>query len=819
MESIIRNSPESLFSQALEKHLAGNLAEAEVIYNSILLQQPRNFDVLACLGTIALQRLDAAEGVRLLKASLEIDSSQAYIHNLLASGLKELQQYDEAVASCDQAIALTPDYADAYYNRGIALFCLNRLQEAIASFDRALALKPGFADAYYNCGIAQHKLGLLEEAIVSYDHAILFKPDYVEAFYNRGNVLLALGRHEQAIESYDGAITIKPEYAEALNNRGNALVALQRFDEAIASYDIAIQLNMNYAEAFFNRGNALRHLNRLDQAITNYDCAIVFKPDYVDAYTNRGNVLLSMKRFAEAAASYEQAIALDAGHADTYCNRGNALYELGELEQALADYHKALEIDPDYMSARWAIALSQFSAILEPGQDVQGQRLQVAQKIAELDAWLDASRISKAAATVGDLTLFYLSYQEEDNKPLLAQYGALCNRIMAHWQNQQDYHCCTLAGAGRIKVGIVSNHIKAHSVWYALTKGWVQNLARDKLELHIFYTGKDFDSQTALARAKSTSFVQGELTLTQWTEAILSHQIEVLIFPEIGMDPMTMKLANLRLAPVQIAAWGHPETSGLPTIDYFVSAQGMEPENGQQYYTERLIQLPNLGGYYQSLNVTAQTPDLGKLGINEDGPLLVCPGTPYKYAPQYDWLLVEIAQRLGQCQFIFFTFGLENDLTGKLKQRLQRKFKDSGLDLDEFAKFIPWLDAPEFYGLMQRADVYLDTIGFSGFNTAMQAVQCSLPIVTREGRFMRGRLASGILKQLDLQELVAGNEEDYIALAVRLVQDKAYRQSISQRIDQMSHRLFTDLQPIRAMEDFLMEVCRNGKANSQPVSF
>jgi predicted O-linked N-acetylglucosamine transferase (SPINDLY family) len=431
-----------------------------------------------------------------------------------------------------------------------------------------------------------------------------------------------------------------------------------------------------------------------------------------------------------------------------------------------------------------------------------------------LDAWLDASRIGKAAATVGDLTLFYLSYQEEDNKPLLAQYGALCNRIMAHWQKQQNYHCSTLASAGRIKVGIVSNHIKAHSVWFALTKGWVQNFARDKLELHIFYTGKDFDSQTALAQAKATSFVQGELTLTQWTEAILSHQIEALVFPEIGMDPMTMKLANLRLAPVQIAAWGHPETSGLPSIDYFVSAQGIEPENAQRYYTERLIQLPNLGCNYQLLNVTARAPDLPKLGIKEGYPLLICPGTPYKYAPQYDGILVEIAQRLGLCQFIFFTFGLENDLTGKLKQRLQRKFKDSGLELDDFALFIPWLEAPEFYGLMQRADVYLDTIGFSGFNTAMQAVQCSLPIVTREGRFMRGRLASGILKQLGVQELVAANEEDYIELTVKLVQDKAFSQSVSQRIGQASPRLLNDLQPIRAMEDFLMEVCRGSKAKS-----
>ena len=113
-----------------------------------------------------------------------------------------------------------------------------------------------------------------------------------------------------------------------------------------------------------------------------------------------------------------------------------------------------------------------------------------------------------------------------------------------------------------------------------------------------------------------------------------------------------------------------------------------------------------------------------------------------------------------------------------------------------------------FYGLMERADVMLDTLGFSGFNNAMQAVQCGLPIVAYEGRFMRGRLASGILRQMGLHELVAANDRDFTNLAIRLCRDVEYRESIRRRIAEGREILFGDDAPIRALEDFLAGAVR-----------
>jgi predicted O-linked N-acetylglucosamine transferase (SPINDLY family) len=275
------------------------------------------------------------------------------------------------------------------------------------------------------------------------------------------------------------------------------------------------------------------------------------------------------------------------------------------------------------------------------------------------------------------------------------------------------------------------------------------------------------------------------------------------------MDPMTVKLASLRLAPVQVATWGHPETTGLPTIDYYLSAADFEPTDAQHNYTEQLVLLPHLGCAYEPQLVDVIEPDLSVLGINAQLPILLCPGSPFKYAPEYDRVLTEIGLELGPCQFIFFSSRWP-ERSEKLRQRLSIAFTSAGLLSAEYLVFVPWLAPPLFYGLMKRALLYLDTIGFSGFNTAIQAVECGLPIVTREGKFMRGRFASGILKRIGLPDLVASSEAAYVEVAVRLAKDQLFRSMVRERMALSRHLLYRDIGVIRAMENFLAAAVLRG---------
>jgi predicted O-linked N-acetylglucosamine transferase (SPINDLY family) len=153
---------------------------------------------------------------------------------------------------------------------------------------------------------------------------------------------------------------------------------------------------------------------------------------------------------------------------------------------------------------------------------------------------------------------------------------------------------------------------------------------------------------------------------------------------------------------------------------------------------------------------------------------------------------------------VFFEHRLA-PLSAALRTRLVAEFARRGLAFERCATFVPWQSRVAFFGLLQAADVFLDTIGFSGFNTALQAVECGLPVVTREGRFLRGRLASGILKRIGMPDLVVKDERQYVTLALRLAQDAGYRAQVRRRMAAGVSLVYEDPAPIRALEAFLAQ--------------
>ena len=756
---------------ALQHHQAGRLSEAEVAYRAVLAAEPGNIDALHFLGVIAYQLGNHEQAAELISRALTLNASNAPAHNNLGNVFRAQGKLDEALVCFEKAVALQPEYVDAHLNLGAVFRAQGKLEEAVACYQRALSLAPDFPTAHFNLGNVLNEQGKPEEAVACYRKALALKPDLVEAHFNLGNVLRERGELDKAIACYYKALALKPDFSEAHANLGNVLDEQGKPGEAVSCHRTALALRPDLAEAHFNLGNALRNQGHLDEAMACYRKALVLKPDFPEAHYALGKTLADDNHFNEA----------------------------------LDHHRKALSLRASYAEARWSFAMSQIPAVY--GEDTEPRRYRAAfsLELDELYRWFDSTRVAEGFRAVGVQTPFYLAYQEENNRELLLRYGNLCTRFMADWAGRQgfDRSARREPDPGIMRVGIVSCHFRNHSVWNAIVKGWFEQLDRTRFALYAFDLGLDQDRETLYAKSRARHFEQGGRSLRQWVEAILDHQPDVLIYPEIGMDPRVVKLASMRLAPVQVASWGHPETTGLPTMDYYLSAEDLEPANPQENYTERLVTLPHLGVFFQSSQVDVVDPDLSSLGIESRFPLLVCPGVPFKYAPQHDRVLTEIARRLGRCRFVFFAHKNRN-MSEKLRRRLEVAFTRSRLEFNEFVTFIPWQSRPAFYGLLKRADVFLDTIGFSGFNTAMQAVECGLPVVTREGRFLRGRLASGILKRMGLSELVVESEDDYVALTVRLAQDSGYRAQIRERIEASRHILFGDLAPIRALEDFLV---------------
>ena len=155
-------------------------------------------------------------------------------------------------------------------------------KNALSYFNNAIKLDPFYHQAWYNRGIALRGLGRIEEAIASFDYALKIKPDYHEAWYNRGKVLDDLGRYEEAIASYDQALKIKPDKHEAWNNRGNALFNLGRYEEAITSYDQALKIKPDDANAYYNKACTYAQLENISLALDNLKQAINLDSQFLE---------------------------------------------------------------------------------------------------------------------------------------------------------------------------------------------------------------------------------------------------------------------------------------------------------------------------------------------------------------------------------------------------------------------------------------------------------------------------------------------------------------------------------------------------------
>jgi len=679
------------------------------------------------------------------------------------------------------------------------------IEAALDLYRKVLADDPDNFDALHLLGVAAHDVGNDLEAVTLIERAIVIDPTCPAAYRNLGEVFRALGMLDRAVACQKRALALDPRAADAYNSLGIAYAMMGLPDKAIEVYDNAIECRPDYVEAHCNRGNALIELARPGDAIACFERAIEINPEYARAHVFLGRALEGVDRSADALAIYQYALALDPDVQDGNLFLGRLLQSQGLVRDAQDCYGKVLASQPENVEARWFLAMSELAPVHEADEAAQVSREKFEQALMALDTWFDDRRTPRGYTVVGAQQPFFLAYHDRNNRNLLKRYGDLCVRLMAHWQQERGLRIERGEAAGRIRVGIVSGQFREHSVWRAILKGWLEQVDRDRISFHLFYTGTQQDAQTGAARARADHFVHGPKGFAAWVDEIVGQKLDVLIYAEIGMDPLSLQLASTRLAPVQAVTWGHPETSGLSTIDYYLSAEDFEPKNAQENYTEKLVPLPHLGCYYEALSVKEVEPDFSELGVDEDVPILICPGLPFKYAPKHDWMLVEIARRLERCQFVFFHFSREN-LSEKLEQRLEAAFEEAGLFFYGQAIFLPFLSREAFYALMRRATVFLDTIGFSGFNTAMQAIECGLPVVTREGKFMRGRLASGILRRMGMPELIAGTDQEYVDLVVKLAADANYAVEVRRRIEAKREVLFGDSAPVRALEDFLVTV-------------
>ena len=834
----------ALLNQAVALHQAGRLDEAATAYQQFLQQFPGQFDATHLLGVIALQRGDLATAEKQIAQALASKPKDAAALNNLGTVLLRARRLDEAREQFERAAKAQPTFVDAQSNLGNVLRQLGRVADslvplkraygaspksgeiadllgaslletgdgrgAVAIFETSVKSRPRDARAWLNLSIASELAGNPKRALEAADQSLAVEPA-AAAHGARGRALAGLGNLDAARQAFDAGVRAAPSDAVARHNFGVFLREQGEIDAALAQLREALKLDPALAAAHEALVGALLDGGHNDEALRHGQAFGQSNPDTSAALAMQASAQFALGRMEDAVDLYARAVAAPGPDASTFLGYGNALLAAGDGAAATKQFVRAVDLDPQNARARFALAMSHLRPIYDDAGQMDASRKAFARALGELDAWCTPARAAAAAQAVGSAQPFYLAYHAVDARPLLLPYGKLATRLMAAGVPGPRADASD-AGAGtarRLRVGIAAAQVRDHSVWNAITQGWVKHFDRARIEVTIFKLERASDDETARARRDAT-VVDTPTTLAGWAQAIADARLDVLIYPEIGMHPLTARLAAMRLAPVQAVSWGQPLTSALPTMDLFLSAKALEPDDAASHYAEKLVALPNLGVCLQPLQPEVVVPDFAGLGLNPDEPLLLCPGTPFKYTPQGDAALVAIAKRLqalGRGRLVFF-LSRRPAMSRQVEQRMRQAFGKAGVDYDRTVAWVPTLNRGRFYGLMRRSTAMLDTLGFSGFNTAVQGLECDLPVVAFEGAFMRGRLASGPLRHLGLDELVARTPEAFAEIALRLVEDEPWRAHLEREIAQRRHALFFDQAPVRALEEALFEAVK-----------
>ena len=229
---------------ALQHHNAGQLPEAESIYQQILQAEPTQPSALHLLGLIAHQ----------------------------------VGKNDIAVELIGKALAIKPDYAEAHYNLGIVFQEQGKLDEATESYRKALIINPDYAEAHNDLGNTFQKQGKLDKAIECYRKALAINPNYADPQNNLGNVFQKQGKADEATKCYRKAIAIKPNYADPHNNLGVVLQEQGKLDGAVASYHRALTINPDFAEVHNNLGLVLQAQGEPSKAFSHHRTAASLTP-------------------------------------------------------------------------------------------------------------------------------------------------------------------------------------------------------------------------------------------------------------------------------------------------------------------------------------------------------------------------------------------------------------------------------------------------------------------------------------------------------------------------------------------------------------
>ncbi|NBQ75338.1 MAG: tetratricopeptide repeat protein, partial [Acetobacteraceae bacterium] len=581
-----------------------------------------------------------------------------------------------------------------------------------------------------------------------------------------------------------------------------------RIEAALTFFQEAIALKPDFADPHIHCASIYRELTAYKDAMRHAERAIAIAPDNLDAQLSRALTLNAEGKHQEAAEILQELLAKNPDDATLKVLLAQAFGNLGRFAEAETQWkgavaHIAAQDSPAIETICQAIhRVNLLPALYRNEAELIETRAGLVQALGQAQALLaDVNQRSDGINTAFETLAFntngfYIAYQQENDRELMRLLSGVLARMLGIEERPAREGP---RKPGKIRLGIASEKLYHHngSSW---AYPWLSHLPADyEFFTYAFHGIRD---ETSAKFAELGTHRRLSFDANQYAKTIAKMRdddLDILMLPDIGMTPSSRILSLHRIAPIQFTAWGHPVTSGSPAMDFYLSSDLMEPENGADHYSEKLIRLPNLALY---VTPSATTPPKQDFPLPEGRVLYGCLQSLFKYLPRYDHILPRIADAVPGALFVFIE-GMAPFMTEIMRARLEAAFAAAGLSAERHVLFLPRMSGDAFDALTQKMDVLVDSLGWSGGNTTLGAIEAGVPLITCPGAFMRGRHSYAMFRMMDMPSAIAANTDDFVEKLITLGRNAEARHAMRQELHGRKAALYEDRSLIAALDGFL----------------
>jgi predicted O-linked N-acetylglucosamine transferase (SPINDLY family) len=599
-------------------------------------------------------------------------------------------------------------------------------------------------------GLLHHQNGKLPEAESDYRTVLASNPGSYFALSLLGALDCQVGRYAKAVELLTRALLSNDSDPALFCNMGIAMMNLGRLGESESAYRRAIALKPDMAEAHSNLGNILMSVNRPEEALSAYRMAISIKPDFVQGYENLGLALQDNGLLEEAAETFRIAIGLQPGHAGTHINMGIVLKDLNLMEQSKASYLQALSIKPDDAAA----LINLGNVLLELGQfeeAVTVRRRVIKAKPDDAEAYSDLL-MSLNFISMSDESLF------QEHLTWGTRYGdPLADHIRHHANTPDPYRT--------LNIGYVSPDYGRHPVGYFMGQ-FLEHHDRSRFKIFCYSDRVKEDDLTVELRKHADTWIRtAGVTDQALAELVRNDNIDILIDLAGHTRPNRLLTFARKPAPVQMSWLGYWCTTGLVTMDYILMDAVTVPAGGERYFCETLLRLPDTRFCYAP---PCYAPDVTLLpAMANEFVTFGSFNNNVKICPEVITLWSEVLHAVEASRLVLKWKSL-SDRT--VRERLLAAFREFGIT-SERLDIRGWTSHRDMLNEYGDIDIALDPFPLSGGLTSCEALWMGVPIITLPGERPISRQTCAFLSLVGLDEFIASNPEEYIAIARRFAKE------------------------------------------------